>query len=251
MLEQSFIRECRAFFFVRRTKYRKNSRCPWGLERFGAWHRLGNGYYGEAWEHNDYPGRVLKISGVSGFGDDWQDAPYSSVARGEETPRDDVWQDYAEHCRDNPHPNLPRIEYFERVGRMAMAIMPRYESGCFSTSEVAAQFRQAMHDRALAKHWMLPLYAMARHGYTRVDLHDGNVMLDTESGEVIITDPFSSTGKDYGYGTRTYEETYPDTYSSTTSEGDTYADRFQRARSARRIPAQEPEGPGGCARHPA
>lgn len=190
-VHQEFMREARKLFMLRRTKWRKTARSDYEANREGRWTKLGSGYYGEAWEHSDHPGFVVKISGVSGWG---YDTPGMTT-----DARDDIWQDYAEVCRDNPHPNLPRIMHFERMGRLAWAIMPAYERYCEGTYEpVVENFKAVMRRERVAEAWMLPMVDLARQPYVAVDLHDENVMYDPESGEVIITDPFSTTGfRDY------------------------------------------------------
>lgn len=187
-VHQDFTHEARKLFMLRRTKWRKDARCDYGATWLNGWQKLGSGYYGEAWEHQDHPGFVVKISGVSGWG-------YDTPGMCKDDAKDDIWQDFAEVCMQHPHPNLPRIMHFERMGRLAWAIMPTYERYCEGTYEpVVENFKAVMRQQRVAEAWMLPMVELARQPYVAVDLHDENVMLDPESGEVIITDPFSTTG---------------------------------------------------------
>ena len=113
--------------------------------------------------------------------------------------RHDVWQLFAQHCKDNPHKHLPNIMHFQRVSQgIAWAIMPEYTSSDFaSTSQIciAGAIRSALTNGVSDEPWLWPLISMASGLNTTIDLHSNNWMIDKDSGEVIITDPFSSTGK--------------------------------------------------------
>lgn len=193
---EQFIQEARKFFYVRRGKHKRVSRTAVQQTAYGAWTKLGDGYYGEAWAHDDIPELVLKISGPSGWGYCWKGAPYAPWAG--VGPRADVWPDFAEACMLHPHMNLPEIMHLERVGGFAWGVMPRYveEDGVHS-SEVVHAFRGAVHGSRAAEHWMLPLLEIARQRNVSLDLHSGNVMMHPDTYEPVIIDPFSSTG--YGY----------------------------------------------------
>jgi len=121
---EQFIQEARKFFYVRRGKHKRVSRTAVEQTAYGAWTKLGDGYYGEAWAHDDIPELVLKISGPSGWGYCWKGAPYATSA--DAGPRADVWPDFAEACMLHPHMNLPEIMHLERVGGFAWGVMPRY-----------------------------------------------------------------------------------------------------------------------------
>lgn len=190
---QEFIQEARKFFYTRKQKFRKKSRTDRHAEQIGQWAKLGDGYYGEAWEHYDYPGLALKISGPSGWGyeSDW------SLRNGD--VKEDVWPAFAKACMLNPHMNLPRIMHFEEVAGFAWGVMPKYIT-CDEQRyiRIRERLQAALYGRTVAEHWMLPLIEVARNTPDiALDLHTGNVMLDPETMVPVIIDPFSSTGDGY------------------------------------------------------
>lgn len=82
---------------------------------------LGSGYYGEAWQHEDYPEWVVKVSGYAGWA---YEHPLD-----QEPDRLDAWPVFARHCAAEPHKNLPKIVHLEQMTeRMTWAIMPLYYS---------------------------------------------------------------------------------------------------------------------------
>jgi hypothetical protein len=194
---EQFIQEARKFFYVRRTKHKRVSRSDPGQVAHGAWNKLGDGYYGEAWGHSAYAGLVLKISGPSGWGYGWRGQHRHAGLRGD-GPRADVWPAFAEACILHPHMNLPEIMHLERAGGFAWGVMPRYvEQDGANYHDVVQAFRGAVHGSRAAEHWMLPLLEIARQRNVTLDLHSGNVMMHPDTYEPVIIDPFSSTG--YGY----------------------------------------------------
>lgn len=210
---QDFTQEARRFFYARRTKFRKGSALPPEIDHWGLWTKLGNGFYGEAWGHAEYPDLVIKISGPTGWGFDFSNAP--GVNRyGDMLVRADIWPDFAEQCMLHPHANLPKVLHLERVGAMAWAVMPRYmpdEDARYTA--VVSRFRSSMHDKDAYEHWMVPFVKIAKRSHVAVDMHSGNIMRDPETGEPIIIDPFSTTGL-RGYTIGTGEE-YTDDRTST------------------------------------
>lgn len=222
---QEFIKEARKFFSLRRTKFRADSRLPHGKNYWGCWSRLGNGAYGEAWEHSEYPALALKISGPAGWGDDRASAIHFLMWDGESEPRPDVWPEFAQHCMEHPHPNLPEIMHIERAGGMVWGVMPKYMPYPDSPYDpIVSRFRKGMKSKAAAEYWMLPLVDIARGNSVAVDLHAGNIMMHPDTYEPVIIDPFSSQGS--GHGVYSDECTYGNTdlstgESSPTSTGDT------------------------------
>ena len=105
-LSPEFITKARALAFYRKRKHnRARRRGYWWCDSDGltGWKKIGCGHFGEAWEHEDHPGYVVKISGRAGFGDN---LVYSKK------PRLDGWPTFAQHCQAHPHPNLPKILHF-------------------------------------------------------------------------------------------------------------------------------------------
>ena len=197
---QEFIKLARAFFYLARSKHRAWTRIIDRDKGHGMWRRIGAGHYGEAWAHTMYPDLVLKISGRAQWGNDVfyfeEDYLYNMKVRL------DAWPVFARHCRDNPHPKLPKIMHFEQPSEgMAWAVLPRYRSmdeyspGVYDRLDhERIKLREMLQGLETAPDWMWPLRQMAGSLYFRVDLHSGNVMVDPKTGELIITDPFSATG---------------------------------------------------------
>lgn len=198
---QEFIKLARAFFYLARSKHRRKNRLP--DREHGEWCRIGQGHYGEAWAHRAYPDLVLKISGRAQWGNDMfyfeKDSLYNMKVRL------DAWPVFARHCRDNPHPKLPKIMHFEQPSEgMAWAVMPKYNTldSAPSRSRLDAEryaLRNMLEGSDAAPDWMWPLRQMAGGLHFAVDLHSGNVMVDPRTGELIITDPFSATGPSNPY----------------------------------------------------
>ena len=189
-MSPEFIAEARALAFYRKLKVRRARRH--GAERadrkgLPGWNKLGSGHFGEAWEHADHPGYVVKISGRAGFGDNFV---YSKK------PSLDGWPTFAQHCQANPHTNLPKILHFERLSvGISFGIMPFYEeidtSDGSDDGEIVSQWRDYLDGTPGAPAWMWPIIGMRSALDMRVDLHSDNVMRDMDTGECIMTDPFS------------------------------------------------------------
>lgn len=223
---QEFTQEARRFFYARRTKFRKGSALPPEIDHWGLWTKLGSGFYGEAWEHAEYPDLVVKISGCAGWGYESSNAP--GVSRDEDMRvRADIWPDFAEQCMLWPHDNLPKVFHLERVGGLAWAVLPKYEEDSDARySGIVQRFRNSMQDKAAYEHWMIPFVKLAKRSHVAVDMHSGNIMRDPETGEPIIIDPFSTTGYTIGTGEEYTDDrtsTYTDygTDSTETTDGTT------------------------------
>ena len=189
-MSPEFIAEARALAFYRKLKVRRARRCDSGRadsDGLPGWDKIGCGHFGEAWEHADHPGYVVKISGRAGFGDN---LVYSKK------PRLDGWPTFAQHCQAHPHPNLPKILHFERLSvGISFGIMPFYEeinpSYGSDDAAVVSQWGAYLDGTPGAPAWMWPIIGMSDALCMRVDLHSGNVMMDMDTGEYIMTDPFS------------------------------------------------------------
>lgn len=189
-LSPEFIAKARALAFYRKLKVRRarrhgKMRC--GNEGLPGLDKIGCGHFGEAWEHDDHPGYVVKISGRAGFGDNFV---YSKK------PRLDGWPTFAQHCQAHPHPNLPKILHFERLSvGVSFGIMPRYEainaSHGSADAAVLSKWCAYLVGGNGAPEWLWPIIGMGDALGMRVDLHGGNVMMDMDTGEYIMTDPFS------------------------------------------------------------
>ena len=189
-MSPEFIAEARALAFYRKLKVRRARRHgeTWcGDDGLPGWEKLGCGHFGEAWEHADHPGYVVKISGRAGFG--------ANIVY-DEKPSLDGWPTFAQHCQANQHPNLPRILHFERLSvGISFGIMPFYEEIDTSYGSddytMVSQWRAYLDGTPGAPAWMWPIIGMRDALGMRVDLHGGNVMRDMDTGEYIMTDPFS------------------------------------------------------------
>ena len=192
-LSPDFINAARALAFYRKLKYRRARR---GGQEYAdciglrGWKLAGSGVYGEAWAHKDYPNLVVKVSGRAGFGE--------GETRGRE-PLLDGWPTFAEYCFANPHPNLPKIMHFERLSLgSSFGIMPYYESiEGDDDAEVVNRWGGYLAGGQGAPAWMWPIIGMGGALRMTVDLHTGNVMKDSDTGEYIMTDPFSGTAEIY------------------------------------------------------
>ena len=189
-LSPEFITEARALAFHRKHKYhraRRDGKSWCGNDGLAGWKKIGAGHFGEAWEHVELLGYVVKISGRAGFGDD---------ALHTKKPRLDGWPTFAQHCQAHPHPNLPKILHFERLSvGISFGIMPRYEAinapyGS-AADAIVGQWRDYLDGAPGAPEWMWPIIGMSDALDMRVDLHGDNVMMDMDTGEYIMTDPFS------------------------------------------------------------
>lgn len=189
-LSPEFIAKARALVFYRKLKVRRARRGGeiWCDNRgLPGWGMLDYGHFGEVWEHKDNPGCVVKISGRAGFG---EGAIYTKK------PALDGWPTFAQHCQAHPHPNLPKIMHFERLSvGISFGIMPYYESidayGVSADGEIVSEWRDYLEGVKDAPEWMWPIIGMREALGMRVDLHGGNVMMDSDTGEYIMTDPFS------------------------------------------------------------
>lgn len=194
-LSPEFIAEARALAFYRKLKVRRARRD--GETRgddngLPGWTMLDSGYFGEVWKHDDNPRLVVKISGRAGFG-------YGEVATSK--PALDGWPTFAQHCQANPHPNLPKILHFERLSvGISFGIMPRYdEINPYSNdddADIVSKWLGYLEGGPGAPAWMWPIIGMRGALCMRVDLHGGNVMRDMDTGEYIMTDPFSIVADD-------------------------------------------------------
>lgn len=183
-LSDEFVRLARAHAHRRKLKYKRGGGSAEG------WLKLGSGWFGEAWEHVDYPGLVVKVSGRAGFGT----GTYTSYNPYNDRPADS-WQVYAQYCHKNPHEHLPKIMHFERINAAtAWAIMPRYRPYYEDEHDIQRlRWRDWLNGDRDAPEWLWPIINMAESLYLKVDLHCDNVMLDSD-GTLIMTDPFSNMG---------------------------------------------------------
>lgn len=187
-LPEDFVRLARAHAHRRKLKFKR------GYAVGPDWRQLGSGFFGEAWEHADHPGLVVKVSGRGGFG---LHDEYTLVSRwNDPAPSFDSWQVYAQYCHKHPHKHLPNIMHFERINAStAWAIMPKYSPYNAETGQdfTRKKWQGWLGGERNAPEWLWPIIGMASSLCMDVDLHKGNVMLDAD-GTMIMTDPFSSLG---------------------------------------------------------
>ena len=192
-LSPEFIAKARALAFYRKLKVRRARRArqaggSWADSKgLSGWTNIGNGHFGEVWEHVGHLGYVVKISGRAGFGVDYVQT---------EEPNLDGWPTFAQHCQANPHPNLPKILHFERLSvGVSFGVMPYYEKidAYYGSDDdaIVGQWRDYLYGGKGAPEWMWPIIGMRDALGMNVDLHSGNVMRDMDTGECIMTDPFS------------------------------------------------------------
>lgn len=181
IVPDTFVALARAQAYRRKIKFKRH------IQSAKGWLSLGNGWFGEAWEHDDYPGLVLKVSGRAGFGDC---EPGNSAG----TPSADSWQVYAQYCHKHQHEHLPQILHFERINAsVAWAIMPKYKrcEGTTREDNIRRQWRAWLNGERGAPEWLWPIIGMAQSLCMTVDLHIGNVMVK-DDGTLVMTDPFSA-----------------------------------------------------------
>ncbi len=181
-----FIAKARALAFYRKFKTRRARRAGAEVSDNKAprgWKKLGSGAFGEAWEHEDHFGYVVKISGRDEFG--------ANMLMGKETALDG-WPTFAQHCKAHPHPNLPKIMHLERLSLgFSFGIMPWYETiDPFRDADIVTEWRDYLDGGKGAPEWMWPIIGMLGALDMWPDLHSGNVMRDPVTHEYIMTDPF-------------------------------------------------------------
>ena len=175
---QEFVDKCHRMVAVRRHKL---SCRPSSLLGVPGWTLIGTGHFGEAWVHADHPDLVLKISGPAGWG-----GGYRAYDEDIGVTHYDAWPIYARYCMQNPGRHLPKIYHLEQVSRgIAWGVLPRYDEGDTSTADAA---RRALRD---GSHGLAEVRQMRDAMGLSVDVHDGNVMVCPETGDWILTDPFS------------------------------------------------------------
>ena len=149
-LSDEFVMLARAHAHRRKLKFKR------GDGYAAGWRKLGAGWFGEAWEHADYPGLVVKVSGRSGFG-------LNNSASYNDGRIADSWQVYAQYCHKHPHEHLPKIMHFERINAaVAWAIMPKYRlfSKCGHDAQ-RLKWEGWLNGKRDAPEWMWPIIGMA------------------------------------------------------------------------------------------
>ena len=176
---QEFVDKCHRMVAVRRHKLSCRPPSQLGVP---GWTLIGTGHFGEAWVHADHPDLVLKISGPAGWG-----GGYRAYDEDTGATHYDAWPIYARYCMQNPGPHLPKIYHLVQVSRgIAWGIMPRYADGGDDGIRDAA--RAALRD---GTHGLAGVRQMRDAMALSVDVHSGNVMVCPETGDWILTDPFS------------------------------------------------------------
>ena len=180
-LSDEFIRLARAHAHRRKLKFKR------GRYAGPGWSKLGSGWFGEAWEHADHPGLVVKVSGRAGFG---RKTSYDA----DDALNADSWQVFAQYCHKHPHEHLPKIMHFERINAaVAWAIMPKYSPYYEHKHDIERlRWQGWLNGDRDAPEWLWPIIGMASALSLKVDLHGSNVMLDS-ADNLIMTDPFSGT----------------------------------------------------------
>lgn len=177
----------RMFYYVRRQRKLQRSSC---INLPKGWREIGSGWYSIVYQHKDYPDLVLKISGPTDWGFGVQDRMRTSSSVSA-----DAWPIFAEHCLANPAPNLPNIIHIERVSQnFTWAVMPKYLPSDTLSSQQIAEFEDVKAELYAAesgRDWLWPIIQMKAAMNMIIDLHDGNVMMDSQTGKFILTDPFS------------------------------------------------------------
>lgn len=183
--------------FARRLAYAVRHKVKRGTMVPRGWKRLGCGHFSQVFEHADWPGYVVKISsrgqalnkGGECF-DSW------GMLDPDDTPASDAWQEFAQYCQHHPNPHLPAILHYEQMhSGTAWAIMPRYYPATgFDHDDTRRLWGDQLEGlEPLTDEWLRPIKWLGETNNYRVDLHAGNVMVDSY-GCLIMTDPFSNSG---------------------------------------------------------
>ena len=108
----------------------------------------------------------------------------------------------------NPGRHLPKIYHLVQVSRgIAWGIMPRYADG--DGDDIRDAARAALRD---GTHGLAGVRQMRDAMALSVDVHSGNVMVCPETGDWILTDPFSfqdwdeDTDPFWWHGPTSYDE---------------------------------------------
>lgn len=178
----------RRLAYAVRHKVKRGTRVPYG------WKRLGCGHFSQVFEHEDWPGYVVKISSRGQALKRGGECLESWVLRDpDDTPASDAWQEFAQYCQHHPSPHLPAILHYEQMHKgTAWAIMPRYyPAEDFDHDNTRERWEEQLEGLApLTDEWLRPIKWLAETNNYYVDLNSYNVMVDS-SGRLIMTDPFS------------------------------------------------------------
>lgn len=200
---QEFVKLARGFAMVRKNKRSTRSERAEGVYR--GWRCLGHGYFGEAWEHVDHYGLVMKISGPTA----WGRGDSNGIANRAQNHglKADAWPAFAAFCKDHPHPRLPRIHHLEHISasftfgvldRLVPVESVEMTSAAYDNiyNEMCEIERVLNGGPAQDYPWLWPLVKMRDALNFYVDLHEENVMWDHRLDSWVITDPFSCSFDD-------------------------------------------------------
>lgn len=173
---------------------------------------LGEGHFSMAFEHEDYPDYVVKVSGRAGFGAGFLgksgSARYSDHTEPlQDTngkPAKDAWQVYARWCVHNEglHPALPRVYHLENISDgYAFALMERLQPKKWDQG--IPEYMKLDHYRDEyhmdedgewledSDDYLYSKLAALRDEYDlQPDMHEGNVM--QRGKQLVCTDPFAA-----------------------------------------------------------
>lgn len=157
---------------------------------------MAEGHFSRVYHNVDYPGKVFKISGPSGFGHGSKNF-YDRMWSAPGVPCPDVWPTFAEFCmspegREAPVVTvwgLERLDADYVIAEMPYCSEPRRQgvAGTFQR-----EFDNAELNVSMPPDWAVKLVHIEKaHGFRR-DIHSGNVLYDPSKKKDVLSDPWCS-----------------------------------------------------------
>lgn len=157
---------------------------------------MAEGHFSRVYHNVDYPGKVFKISGPSGFGHGSKNF-YDRMWSAPGVPCPDVWPTFAEFCmspegREAPVVTVWGLERLDAdfvIAEMPYCSEPRRQgvAGTFQR-----EFDNAESNVSMPPDWAVKLVHIEKaHGFRR-DIHSGNVLYDPAKKKDVLSDPWCS-----------------------------------------------------------
>lgn len=155
---------------------------------------MAEGHFSRVYHNVDYPGKVFKISGPSGFGHGSKNF-YDRMWTAPGVPCPDVWPTFAEFCMSPEGREAPvltvwqleRLDHDYCIAEMPYCSEPRRQgvAGSFQREFEAAESRVNM-----PPDWALALVDIEKRNGFRRDIHSGNVLYDPTKKKDVLSDPW-------------------------------------------------------------
>lgn len=153
------------------------------------WVMIGKGHFSQVFTNSNYPGIVLKLSCRGGA---LKHETQECIDQGGKYAQHDAWQPFAKMCMQNPAPNLPTIYAYEQLTpSYGIALMKEYSVYTGHHETLREAWRMWLDGEGHnPPSWLWPAIQLREMMNLCVDLHDANIMLDSNN-TLILTDPFS------------------------------------------------------------